>query len=77
MGFPEKIYQAATPAIFVGWYNGHPDYRDYNLTEQRHPSRCDQRQCRDGCRACDWTVCATLEKTDIAEYASMSCEKVR
>ncbi len=71
MGIPGEDLRGSHPATeFVAWYNGHPDYRDYefDLTSERVAVVGIGNVAVDVARI----LCRTpeeLEKTDIADYA--------
>lgn len=72
MGIPGEDLPGSYPAtIFVGWYNGHPDYRDlhFDLSNVTQVAVIGNGNvAMDVVRVLSRSV-ATLAKTDIAEYA--------
>jgi ferredoxin--NADP+ reductase len=72
MGIPGEDLPGSYPAtIFVGWYNGHPDYRDlhFDLSQVRQVAVIGNGNvAMDVVRVVGRSV-DTLAKTDIAEYA--------
>jgi len=72
MGIPGEDLPGSSPAtIFVGWYNGHPDYRDlhFDLSNVTQVAVIGNGNvAMDVVRVIGRSV-AALEKTDIAEYA--------
>lgn len=81
MGIPGEDLQGSHPATeFVAWYNGHPDYRDYefDLTQESAAVVGVGNVAMDVARILSRSP-AELAKTDIAEYAleALSQSKVR
>jgi ferredoxin--NADP+ reductase len=71
MGIPGEDLSGSYPAtVFVGWYNGHPDYRDlqFDLTAERVAVVGNGNVAMDVTRILARSV-DELAKTDIADYA--------
>lgn len=71
LGIPGEGIQCCTPAaVFIGWYNGHPDYRDakIDLSVSRVAVVGNGNVAIDAARILLHTP-AELEKTDIAAHA--------
>jgi ferredoxin--NADP+ reductase len=71
LGIPGEDLENSHPATeFVAWYNGHPDYRDYNydLSGERAAVIGVGNVAVDVCRILSRTP-SELAKTDIADYA--------
>jgi ferredoxin--NADP+ reductase len=71
LGIPgEGIWRSTPASVFVGWYNGHPDYRDarFDLSVPRVAVVGNGNVAVDVCRILLRTP-AELERTDVAEHA--------
>ena len=71
MGIPGEDLAGSFPAtVFVGWYNGHPDYRHYtfDLSGEKVAVIGNGNVAMDVIRILAKTI-SELEKTDIADYA--------
>ena len=78
LGIPGEDLAGSDPAtIFVGWYNGHPDYRDlnYDLSEvERVAVIGNGNVAMDVARILARSI-EELSKTDIADYALEALKK--
>jgi len=78
LGIPGEDLQGSDPAtIFVGWYNGHPDYRDlqYDLSKVRRVAVIGNGNvAMDVARVLARSI-EELSKTDIADYALEALKK--
>ncbi len=79
LGIPgEGIWRCTPASVFVGWYNGHPDYRAarFDLSVPRVAVVGNGNVAVDVCRMLLRTP-AELEKTDVAEHALAALRESR